>query len=58
MSEKKEFNKLYNKTLKELQIELVKLQNWVIAEGKKLLLSLKAEMRREKVVPLKESQKI
>ena len=36
MSEKKEFNKLYNKTLKELQIELVKLQNWVIAEGKKI----------------------
>lgn len=36
MSEKKEFNKLYSKTLKELQIELVKLQNWVIAEGKKI----------------------
>ena len=36
MSEKKEFNKLYNKTLKELQIELVKLQNWVIVEGKKI----------------------
>ncbi len=36
MSEKKEFNKLYNRTLKELQIELVKLQNWVIAEGKKI----------------------
>ena len=36
MSEKKEFNKLYNKTLKELQIELVKLQNWVIDEGKKI----------------------
>ena len=36
MSEKKEFNRLYNRTLKELQIELVKLQNWVIAEGKKI----------------------
>ena len=36
MSEKKEFNKLYNKALKELQIELVKLQNWVISEGKKI----------------------
>ena len=36
MNEKKEFNKIYNKKLKELQIELVKLQNWVIAEGKKI----------------------
>jgi len=36
MNDKKEFNKIYNKKLKELQIELVKLQNWVIAEGKKI----------------------
>ena len=36
MNEKKEFNKIYNKKLKELQIELVKLQNWVIAERKKI----------------------
>ena len=38
MNDKKEFNKIYNKKLKELQIELVKLQNWVIAEGKKIAL--------------------
>mgnify|MGYP001244887814 FL=1 len=36
MNDKKEFNKIYNKKLKELQIELVKLQNWVIAKGKKV----------------------
>ena len=36
MNDKKEFNKAYNKKIKELQIELVKLQNWVIAKGKKI----------------------
>ena len=36
MSEKKEFNKKYEKTLINLQQELVKLQEWVIQEGKKL----------------------
>ena len=36
MSEKKEFNKKYEKTLISLQQELVKLQEWVIQEGKKL----------------------
>ena len=35
MSEKKEFNKKYEKTLINLQQELVKLQEWVIQEGKK-----------------------
>ncbi len=36
MSEKKEFNKKYEKKLQELQIELVKLQDWVIDKGKKI----------------------
>ena len=30
MSEKKEFKKTYEKKIQELQIELVKLQDWVI----------------------------
>ena len=36
MDEKKSLSKKYNKKLKELQIELVKLQKWVIQEGKKI----------------------
>ena len=35
MSENKQFKKKYNKKLQELQIELVKLQDWVIEKGKK-----------------------
>jgi polyphosphate kinase 2 len=38
MSEKKEFNKKYEKTLTGLQQELVKLQEWVIQEGKKIVI--------------------
>lgn len=38
MSEKKEFNKKYEKTLISLQQELVKLQEWVIQEGKKIVI--------------------
>ena len=38
MSEKKEFNKKYEKTLTNLQQELVKLQEWVIQEGKKIVI--------------------
>ena len=38
MSEKKEFNKKYEKTLINLQQELVKLQEWVIQEGKKIVI--------------------
>ena len=38
MSEKKEFNKKYDKTLISLQQELVKLQEWVIQEGKKIVI--------------------
>ena len=38
MSEKKEFNKKYEKTLINLQRELVKLQEWVIQEGKKIVI--------------------
>ena len=36
MDERKSLSKKYNKKLKELQIELVKLQKWVIKEGKKM----------------------
>ena len=36
MDGKKILSKKYNKKLKELQIELVKLQKWVITEGKKI----------------------
>ena len=38
MSEKKEFNKKYEKTLINIQQELVKLQEWVIQEGKKIVI--------------------
>jgi len=38
MSEKKEFNKKYEKTLTNLQKELVKLQEWVIQEQKKIVI--------------------
>ena len=36
MTDKKEFNKIYENKLQELQIELVKLQDWVINKGKKI----------------------
>ena len=36
MSDKKEFKKKYNQKLQDLQIELVKLQDWVIENGKKI----------------------
>ena len=36
MSDKKEFKKEYETKLQELQIELVKLQDWVIETGKKI----------------------
>ena len=36
MADKKEFKKQYEKKLQELQIELVKLQDWVINEGEKV----------------------
>ena len=35
MGEKKEFNKKYNKLIKELQIKLVHMQDWVIENDKK-----------------------
>ena len=38
MSKNKEFKKKYNKKLQELQIELVKLQDWVIEKGKKVVI--------------------
>ena len=36
MADKKEFKKVYEDKLQELQIELVKLQDWVIDKGKKI----------------------
>ena len=36
MSDKKEFNKKYEEKLNELQVELVRLQEWVIDRGKKI----------------------
>ena len=36
MSEKKLIKKQYEKKMQELQIELVKLQDWVIDKGKKI----------------------
>ena len=36
MTDKNEFKKLYEDKLQELQIELVKLQDWVIGRGKKI----------------------
>ena len=36
MSVKKEFNKKYEEKLNELQIELVRLQDWIIDRGKKI----------------------
>ena len=36
MSDKKQFKKQYEGKLQELQIELVKLQDWVIDSGKKI----------------------
>ena len=36
MSDKKEFKKKYEDNLKNFQIELVKLQDWVIHSGKKI----------------------
>ena len=40
MSDKKEFNKKYEKKLNELQIELVQLQDWIIDRGKKIAIIL------------------
>jgi len=38
MSDKKEFNKIYENKITELHKELVKMQEWVIQEGKKVVL--------------------
>ena len=38
MSDKKEFNKKYEKTIENLHVELVKMQEWVIQEGKKIVI--------------------
>ena len=38
MSDKKDFNKKYEKKISSLQIDLVRMQEWVIAEKKKLVI--------------------
>ena len=38
MSDKKDFNKIYENKIGELHKELVKMQEWVIQEGKKVVL--------------------
>ena len=38
MSDKKEFNKIYEKKLSKLQKKLVSMQEWVIQEGKKIVI--------------------
>ena len=38
MSDKKEFNKIYEKKLSKLQRKLVSMQEWVIQEGKKIVI--------------------
>ena len=38
MSDKKEFNKIYEKKLSKLQKQLVSMQEWVIQEGKKIVI--------------------
>ena len=38
MSDKKDFNKKYEKTIENLHVELVKMQEWVIQEKKKIAL--------------------
>ena len=38
MGEKKEFNKTYNKLIKELQVKLVHMQDWVIENDKKVVI--------------------
>ena len=38
MSDKKEFNKIYEKKLSRLQKKLVSMQEWVIQEGKKIVI--------------------
>ena len=38
MGEKKEFNKKYNKLIKELQVKLVHMQDWVIENDKKVVI--------------------
>ena len=38
MREKKDFNKKYNKLIKELQIKLVHMQDWVIENDKKVVI--------------------
>ena len=54
MGEKKEFNTKYNKLIKELQIKLVHMQDWVIENDKKVVSYLKVEMQLEKAERLKE----
>ena len=38
MSDKKDFNKKYEKKISSLQVDLVRMQEWIIAEKKKLVI--------------------
>ena len=53
MDKKKILTKKYNKKLKELQIELVKLQKWVIQEGKKIAIVYEGRDAARKGGPIK-----
>ena len=37
MGEKKEFNKKYDKMIRDLQVDLVHMQDWVIENNKKVV---------------------
>ena len=37
MGEKKEFNKKYDKMIRDLQVDLVHMQDWVIENNKKIV---------------------
>ena len=53
MGENKEFKKKYDKKLQELQIELVKLQDWVIDKGKKVAIIFEGRDAAGKGGPIK-----
>ena len=54
MSEKKDFNKKYNKLIKELQIKLVHMQDWVIENDKKVVIIFEGRDAAGKAERLKE----
>ena len=52
MSDKKDFNKKYEKKISSLQLDLVRMQEWVIAEKKKLVIIFEGryELRQNKSI--------